>query len=812
MMKGSASALPGDALPMNILPHMLPDALAGSTARILSLDCFDTLLWRHVHAPRDVFADLGGVPMPDQRRWAEGNARAKALLSRRSNEASIAEIYETLLPGASADQWESGIAAELAAEARHCYGFAPTIALMRAAKASGRQVIIVSDTYLDHRQLRELIAAAAGGEVAELIDRIFCSSEYGVSKGEGLFRHVLRTLGVRPDAILHIGDNEHADLIAPTGLGIPALHLVQFPTDTQQRLRLEAVAGAMLHGGAQRWPAFQPHRAKIAIGEPQFEHPAARLGYAVLGPLFEAFDRWLKSEAASLAARGPGRVHVLFLLRDGHLPFEVWKAAGAPDGIGAATAEISRFTATAASFRTADDIDRFLAREGGGREWARLARQLLFPAKEVTELTGAGGQHFLRNVRRSGTRARIIARSTAFAARMIAHVRAACDPQPGDTLMLVDLGYNGTVQNAIDGVLSDALGVHVAGRYLILREDFISGLDKAGLFDQRHYDHAALATLCDNIAAIEQLATLPQGSVVDYDDTGAPIRSESGVKSVQSALRDAVQACCIEYARPAFSPWAQPPASDTIETRRQSAAALLARFLFLPMESELEALAAFEHDVNLGGAEMVPLFDRTLASAELQRHGMYYLKDAKRMFLPAELRGHGLPLSLALMAQRRFALDLRRADFDDPGIRLPIIVADGHEVSVHEIEASRTHDGYFAASVPIGAGRYAIGVQFGQLYEWVEVRAVEFLPAFALTAGAVGQAELRAPARPSFEQMEHVAGDLLCCIDPTAFMMVPPPGGREGEELILSVVFRPIVARDTESADQPARDRAHVAR
>lgn len=795
---------------MFILPHMLPDALVGSAARILSLDCFDTLLWRNVHAPRDVFADLGGMPTPDQRRWAEGNARARALIARGTSEAMLAEIYDTLLPAADAETRAAAAAAELAAEARHCYGFAPTIALMRAAKLDGRQVIVVSDTYLNQGQLHDLIAAAAGADVAALIDRIFCSSEYGVAKSEGLFRHVLGELGVGPEELLHIGDNEIADHVAPTALGIPALHLVQFSQATQQRLRLEAVTGAMLHGGAQHWPAYQPHRAKIAIGEPQFDHPAAVLGYSVLGPLFEAFDRWLKAEAVELAATRGARVHVLFMLRDGHLPYQVWNAAGTLAGIPAATIEISRFTAIASSFRSADDIDRFVAREGGSEDWDRLARQLLFAPREIREITTGKGRHFVRNLRRTATRAKILSRSAAFATRLIAHVRASCDPRPGDTLMLVDLGYNGTVQNAIDGVLRDAFGVHVAGRYMILREDFPSGLDKAGLFDQRRYDHAALATLCDNIAAVEQLATVAQGSVVDYAGDGSPVRTENGVKGAQSAIRDAVQHCCVEYAAATFSPWAAPPTSDLAETRRDAAAAILARFLFLPLEDELATLTAFEHDVNLGGGEMVPLFDRNLATAELRRHGMFYLKDAKRMFLPAELRGQGLPLSLALMAQRRFGLDLRRADFEEPGVSMPIIVADGHAVSVHQVEACRTHDGYLAASIPVGAGRYAIGVQFGRIYEWVEVRSVEFVPALSLTAGAVGQTELRAPACPSFEHMESVAGDLYRCLDATAFMMVPPAAARPGEELILSVVFRPIVARASSDALQPEGSAAQV--
>ncbi|MCV4615156.1 hypothetical protein OFM04_35190, partial [Escherichia coli] len=79
---------------------------------------------------------------------------------------------------------QTSIAEELAAEARHCYGFAPVQDLIRAAKARGLGVIIVSDTYLDETQLRALIAAAAGDDIAAAIDRIFPSSAYGVNKAD----------------------------------------------------------------------------------------------------------------------------------------------------------------------------------------------------------------------------------------------------------------------------------------------------------------------------------------------------------------------------------------------------------------------------------------------------------------------------------------------------------------------------------------------------------------------------------------------------------------------------------------------------
>ena len=279
-----------------ILPHMLASALDRGPAdlRMLSLDCFDTLLWRHVHAPRQVFADLGSGFTLQQRAWAESQARGAAKLRRGRYEVGIGEIYRELMPAADDAVRDAAIQAELAAEARHCYGFAPTVALMREAKARGLEVVIVSDTYLNADQLGELIRAAAGDEVRGLIDRIFCSSAYGVSKQEGLFKHLLSETRVKPAEILHIGDNKIADLVAATAFGINALHLAQFDRTSEQRLRLEADVSTMIDNDQC---AYQQHRPAISAGARQIDDPAEQLGYAVLGPVFADFARWIRDEA-----------------------------------------------------------------------------------------------------------------------------------------------------------------------------------------------------------------------------------------------------------------------------------------------------------------------------------------------------------------------------------------------------------------------------------------------------------------------------------------------------------------------------------
>jgi predicted HAD superfamily hydrolase len=146
----------------HLLPHELPDALDWfPQAKVLSLDCFDTLLWRDTHAPTDVFTMLPGIT-PMQRRHGEAVARKVSGFAHGRNEVSIGEIYSQLMPRATQAQRDTAIANELDAEARACFAFAPTVELMRRARARGMQVIIVSDTYLDAAQLRRLIERGAG--------------------------------------------------------------------------------------------------------------------------------------------------------------------------------------------------------------------------------------------------------------------------------------------------------------------------------------------------------------------------------------------------------------------------------------------------------------------------------------------------------------------------------------------------------------------------------------------------------------------------------------------------------------------------
>lgn len=761
------------------------DALdfAGPDVRILSLDCFDTLLWRLGNAPRDVFADLGGTGMIERRMQAESRARLAAGTLAHPGEVTMAQIYGQLLPNADAATRAAAIEREWQAEARHCYAFAPTVALIRQAHARGLKIIIVSDTYFSADELRALIVYVVGEEVGAMIDRVFASSECGVGKSAGMFRHVLPELGVPGAAVLHIGDNRHADGVAPAELGVQTLHLRQFDEESEAKLRLETVAATMIDPATRSTePAWQSHRPRVAINAERDD--AWVLGHDVMGPVFDGFAHWLRDEAAALATAHGAPVRPIFLLRDGHLPHAVSHAIG---WTGGTTATISRFTARRASFTDANAIARYIDNEPHDRVAVHLD-QLLLTERDLPHPV-ASRAALKAAVLADDVVAKIVARSAAFAHRMIKHVTKQSGAEAGDTLMLVDLGYAGTVQDRVDTVLRDAFGGHVAGRYLLLREFEESGLDKRGLFDVRHYDYRALHALAAPIAVVEQLATTPQGSVIDYRPDGSPIHGKADVGREQTKLRTRVQEGVVAFAKAGSAGFLNVP-ELTADMRRRTAMGCLARLLYLPRAGEIDLLERFEHDVNLGTSDTNRLIDLDRSATDLRRSGPSYLDRSARLFAAGELQQHGLDLSLTAFGTGRFALDLRQTDLQTSGIDVDVIVADASEQTLLTLKAWPTRDGYYRLSVPVGTRQAMVGVMCGKVAPFVEIEAVTSKPIASLADARWDGQRGVADAATDMDGLRPLGGGLHAC-DAAGMLLVHPTGDILNARVV-DVVFRPV--------------------
>ena len=762
----------------------LLDTLPEGVATI-SLDCFDTLIWRATHGPIDVFAGIdlpGGAMGP--RMWSEAAARRIAA-HQGGGEIRLAAVYRHLHIDADDARIEAAVDHELAEEARHAFAFAPVVALVRDAHARGLRVVIVSDMYLSEPELRRHIAGAAGEDVLALIDHVFVSGDHGHGKCGGLFDHVLATLGVRPETIFHIGDNYEADVTAAARHGLHTAHFAQFDPASEARLRHEAIAATMIDPAARvTRPVFQPHRAAVSLRAS--DDAAHMLGHDVIGPAMHGFALWLKGELDALADRIGRPVRPLFMMRDGYLPLQAF-AAMFPDAGGVAV-EISRFVATRAALIDDGALDRYLG------DWlhclpvATLARQLMLFAEDVAKIERmtdrkAAEAAFAKLVRQPDIRRKILRRAGVFGAKLRTHL-AGVGVEQGDAVMLVDIGYNGTVQNLLTPMLERSMGLSVAGRYLFLREGQMSGLDKRGMLDAWGYETRTLHALSSSVVLLEQLCNVAQGSTIDFRADGSPIREQPDIKAEQSIVRDAAQAACLAYIRTADAGIHVRAASDDLAARVAGAAASLARLFFMPSAQEAALFATFAFDANMGTNSSRRLFDPEGAERGLRRLGLPYLDGSDCMYVPGEIQPKGLPLALTLFATARFAMDLRVGDFDTAGVAIPVILLGDKDCGIVDRFAYPTIDGFYRIDVPVGAARFVPGIQFGDVCEWLQIEEVLYRP----VATAADAAPPRAAAYVT-DGMENMAPGLYRA-SATGLVMVPPPPATTPQ--MLTVVFRPI--------------------
>jgi hypothetical protein len=95
-------------------------------------------------------------------------------------------------------------------------------------------------------------------------------------------------------------------------------------------------------------------------------------------------------------------------------------------------------------------------------------------------------------------------------------------------------------------------------------------------------------------------------------------------------------------------------------------------------------------------------------------------------------------------------------------------------------------------AVPVGSGRFTVGVQWGAALDWVQIDQARFhvVETFGLCGDAAS-----VPAAMVHDGMEGAAGNLFRCTSPAALTMVPPPQLKRDVDVLLHIVFRPVVRR-----------------
>lgn len=780
--------------------------------KCLSLDCFDTILWRNVDQPVDVFYRLQHMPgfskvqmSASLRQKSESDARKISSIASGSHEVDLEDIFRAAYPDADREDLDQLVQDEVGGEQEACFAYPPMLDLMRVAKEVGLDVIVVSDTYFSEPQLRALLSHNLPDDVFEAIDHFFCSNEHGRSKAGGLFNTVLRRLQLKPAEVLHIGDNEVADLEAPLAVGLSAFHFEHSGSAAAQILQMNSNATGLLAPEVRASEAMpSPFHPVFASSSEDESDPNVVMGYFAAGPLLYAFARLLRAHAEQAIAEG-SKVKYLFLMRDGYLPQLAFEQLCPQYANRSYAVEVSRFAAYACSFRTPDDVDRYIARMGSNHIEA-MAKQLLLSEADTRAMVTKARKtenplaFFTAQVKKPGALKKIFRASQAFRERFYRYLENTMGLEAGDRLVFVDLGYTGTAQMCLEPVLEAERDVTVEGIYVLLANTPGWRRGRQGLIDPDLVSDSAVMTLVPYVAALEMICTNNEGSVVGYSEDGEAVRKEPDTSPEQHERVRLVQDACLRFLREAAEFYATAGEIFNMREMRLAALGALGRMTFFPTGPEVECMRGFHLDVNLATDITVALFDTDRALDGLRKLGLFHALTEQRMNIPTELRYHGLELSLSLLVQHRFHQRYSLEDFSIKREAVNVMVAKGADSSVSEAMAFPGHDGYFSLIIPVGAYEYDVGIQFGMSYEWLQLGSVVAMAIQDIFAKKdfnkhQHESEIDISGYLHFDQMERAEGGILHCRNRNAFVMVEKPKKRPpSNSMIYLINFRPLVA------------------
>ena len=777
---------------------------------LLSLDVFDTLVWRCVPRPTDVFLLLadevrarGGLHASSSREsFVCERVRAEERARRRTPtmEVTLADVWAEFPRGYLRGLEPARVAEiELEVERRLVRTDPDVRDLLAHARARGLRTALVSDTYFTAEQVRAL----AGVET----DFTLVSCEHGLSKHAGLHRVLLEQSGVPAARVLHVGDDLRADVEGPEALGIARYWLPKFPEAYQ-----DMAAAELPETLSRRSEALRADDGGLTALRGRVMFTAAdeyeRWGAGVLGPLVTGFCDWVAERCAGL-----GIADALCLMREGRILRQVLEARGG----GPAAHELfaSRYVALKAAILDGDEreIARFVARPSA-QPRSKLLRQLglepadLGPEGDDAMLAPAAALALARRVARDPALRRKVVRSSAAARRnLLRHVEAALGAGGPRTVAVVDLGYRGTIQEALQRIFDhEGIGLATHGLYLVTGGEVhvtqASGAVAEGWLAENGQPVAMAHTFMRSPEIVEQSLMADCGTTLGHDERGEPVLDEARVPEEQRAQIAAVQRGILAWARAWARHRAGRGAADT-GALKPLYQAICVRSVARPLDVELELFGGWRHDENFGSAGA-----RALAEVEdlhpwelrhLSAHQLASLPHA-RVYWPFGF-AHGISRAMGEAVADIYLRAVPPEAFDsaDPPRHLAFYVDSGEGFNAEDarVEAYQlNHRGRLWR-------RFSLRLDGGRVSR------------FGLTVGVAGEvlqltgARVRRRAPGGHEQVEdfphdaldmpgyrRLHGDLYVVEEDPALVVIPAPGldGFTGQVHV--DVFFSILGRD----------------
>ncbi|HWY31220.1 MAG TPA: hypothetical protein VNX46_10715, partial [Candidatus Acidoferrum sp.] len=468
---------------------------------IRSFDIFDTVLTRNVGSPEAVFLCTGQIAFreglvgmtPKEFKHLRIEAETEARRKKDGREVTLEDIYESLaeLGGISPESVQDLLKIELEIEDS---GLRPVNVMageVADARVNHGTVAFLSDMYLPAKFLETKLRACG---LFRDGDHLLVSADQGATKYSGkLYLEFLGNVGLKPAELLHRGDNWMSDVQMPKRLGIRTAHFEASALNRYERILenhsepTEAVSS--FFAGASRLV-----RLDSVSNSPRTAALQA-VAAGVAGPALLSYVLWVLRRAGQLRLK-----RIYFLARDGQILLKLASLAAPVVGF---TGELRYLYASRQSLRlpttnmadpeslhwSLDDttflsISSFLERLDltvAGLEDV-LLRHGLDPAAARENLDKAMRQKLPGLIRDAQFR-RSIGRAAEERKRDLSKYLQQEGVVGQDEFGIVDLGWNGTLQIALERLIKEEKAMIPVGFYFGLsRRASEAGLEKREAF------------------------------------------------------------------------------------------------------------------------------------------------------------------------------------------------------------------------------------------------------------------------------------------------------------------------------------------
>lgn len=477
-------------------------------AAVISFDFFDTLFVRPLANPEDAFDILGQqfaiTDFRDRRRAAQSEAFRRMHATGRK-EITLADIYAcfTKTDVSNTELMNAEYALELALIEPNPEMFQLFSTLITA----GKRVVITSDMYFSANFFVEALRPHGLAHV-----QLFISADCNATKrdtGE-LFDIMAARLGLTTGDILHIGDNQLADVTRPREKGLMAFHYQakHSPLIRKTASLTTSIAHGLLSTSARDIPPDS----------------YTELGFIYGGPANLGFFEWIRERA-----RLDRIDHVLFLSRDGYSLERIAKRhvnGEFPDCcyfLGSRTA----YTLAAINKDNFSQFLPFFLSGSDGLAPSELLERIGVqpPALKIMEDLKLGSE-----VRVNAALHKRLA-DFLYAYRweilkVCRHNRRALyqylkqvGVKEGSRVALVDVGWNGTTQEAFELAVRPLMNLKIFGYYFCLADTpdrfrREATQQMSAMINTTTTSAATVASIYRNRVAVEQFFSAPHSSVI----------------------------------------------------------------------------------------------------------------------------------------------------------------------------------------------------------------------------------------------------------------------------------------------------------